>query len=533
MPRILHGASIPIENFRAARERLAEVSADLPLAFAAARPADTQDFDFLFPELQNDPANLLPEAQATRDNLILLGQTMRDADPSSAGGDSNIPAGYTYFGQFLDHDITLETVSADLPALLAPGLAPLPLEEIRESIRNIRTATLDLDSVYGFPAPRSGQKMRVGKVSELNGAAKPLLRPPNKGDRNDVMREPRVNNDPAHDRAALIGDPRNDENTIISQLQVAFLRAHNELVERGKSFKEARKILRRHYQHIVLHDFLKRVADPSIVDDTIENGNRVFEPTDESFFMPLEYAVAAYRFGHSMVRADYDFNLNFNKSGEPGTFPATLELLFTFTALSGQLGDEVGAGTDTLPENWIIEWHNFVDVGRPFNKARGIDTKLVEPLFHLRDIRGTEEPGNGARLAVRNLLRGYLLRMPTGQAVARALRQKFSGTRDIPVLTPEQLTQGAASPEQAQVLEDSGFAERTPLWYYILAEAATLGNSQRLGPAGSTILAEVLVGLARHSESSILSVPDWEPNLPSGSPGTFTLADLLKFAKVL
>ena len=533
MPRILHGASIPISDFRAARARLAEVSAGLPIAFAAARPVDTQDFDFLFPELQNDPDNLLPVAQATRDNLILLGQTMRDTDPSSAAGDSNIPAGYTYLGQFIDHDITLETVSADLPALLDPGLTPLPLEEIKEDIRNIRTATLDLDSVYGFPAPRSGDKMKVGKVSELNGDAKPLLRPPNKGDRNDVMREPRVNNNPAHDRAALIGDPRNDENTIISQLQVAFLRAHNELVERGKSFKEARKILRRHYQHIVLHDFLKRVADPAIVDDTITNGNRVFEPTEDSFFMPLEYAVAAYRFGHSMVRADYDFNLNFNRSGEPGTFPATLGLLFTFTALSGQIGDEVGAGTDTLPENWIIEWHNFVDAGRPFNKARGLDTKLVEPLFHLRNIQGVEEPGDGARLAVRNLLRGYLLRMPTGQAVAGSLKQTFSGVRNIPVLTAQQLVQGAASPEQAQVLQDSGFSERTPLWYYVLAEAAILGNGQRLGPVGSTILAEVLVGLARHSDSSILSVPNWKPNLPSQSPGSFTLADLLRFAKVL
>ncbi|HVF92494.1 MAG TPA: heme peroxidase family protein [Blastocatellia bacterium] len=530
MARIPHGASIPLEAFRDARARMAEASADDPLAFATARPADLQDFDFLFPELQNDPANLLPEARETRDNLILLGQTMRDTDPSAAEGDSDIPAGYTYFGQFLDHDITLETVSASLPALLSPDLAPLPLEEIRENIRNVRTATLDLDSVYGFPAPRVGAKMRIGKVTELNLPGKPNLRPPDKGDRNDLRREPR-GPDPQHDRAALIGDPRNDENTIVAQLHLAFLLAHNKLVDQGKSFQQARKTLRRHYQHIVLHDFLKRVADPAIVDDTIENGNRVYDPEDEEFFMPLEYSVAAYRFGHSMVRLNYDFNLNFNKSGEPGTFPADLGLLFTFTALSGGLG--FGQGNDTLPENWIIEWHNFVDVGQPFNKARALDAKLVEPLFHLRDILGNEEPGDGARLAVRNLLRGYLLRMPTGQAVAGALQQVFSGTREIPVLTSEQLIEGAGSEEQAQVLENSGFAGRTPLWYYILAEAAILGDGQRLGPVGSTMLAEVLVGLVRRSDNSILREEGWRPKLPAETPGTFTLTDLLKFAGVL
>jgi hypothetical protein len=495
--------------------------------FATTQPAETQDFGFLFPELQNDPANLLPEARVTRDNLILLGQTMRDVSGNSTDGDSNIPAAYTYFGQFVDHDITLETVSATLQQLTSPDLAPLPLQEIEDNIENVRTATLDLDSVYGLPAQRRNAKMIIGKVTKLNGTGKPSLRPPGKGDDNDLLREPR-SGDIEHDRAALTGDPRNDENTIISQLHLAFLKAHNALVASGKRFKRARKLLRQHYQFIVLHDFLKRIADPEIVDDTINNGNRVYDAMANPFFMPLEYSVAAYRFGHSMVRSDYDFNLNFNTSGEPGTFPATLQLLFTFTALSGDLGE-----FDTLPDNWIIEWQNFVDVGQPFNKARLIDTKLVEPLFELRNVDGSPLPGDGARLAVRNLLRGYLLRMPTGQAVARALREKLSGVRDIPVLTSDEIIAGAASDEQAQVLQDSGFLERTPLWYYILVEAAALGNAQHLGPVGSTIIAEVLVGLVRRSENSILSEPDWQPSLPGETPGAFTLTDLLKFAGVL
>lgn len=503
-----HGTNITPDTVQTARNSMAARAADIPLGFAVAQPLDTRSFDFLFPELQEDPANLLNVASKTRNDLVELGKAMSTV----FGGDTNIPAAYTYFGQFVDHDITLETSSAPGSQLVAPDLTPLPLARIRQETQNLRTGALDLDSVYGLPAPSRGAKMTLGRVSQ-SGA-----RPPNKDDFNDLPREGR-SGDVVHDRAALIGDPRNDENLILAQLHLAFLRAHNELVDQGKSFSSARRQLRQHYQHIVLHDFLKRIVDPQIVDDTIAL-NRLYDPDEGEFFMPLEFTVAAYRLGHSMVRANYDFNLNFQ--------PATLDQLFTFTALSGQLGD-----FDTLPELWIIEWENFVDAGQPFNKARRIDTKLVDPLEHLRILTGEEEAGLARRLAVRNLLRGYLLRMPTGQAVARTLKKTFQGVRDIPVLGPNTIRQAAASEQQIQVLEEAGFLDHTPLWYYILAEAAELGSGQRLGPVGGTIVAEVLVGLVRRSANSILRTGNWQPTLPSAQPGTFTLKDLLKFAGVL
>jgi hypothetical protein len=458
MPRLPHGAVITLEEFQSARAALASSSANIPLGFAVAQPVITRDFGFLFPELQQNPNNLLPESRATRDALVELGRTMIDEGGDAGGGDSRIPAAYTYFGQFVDHDITLEAQSATLPELVDPDLVPLTPEEIEDNLQNGRTGTLELDSVYGFPAPRDGARMQIGKVSPIGG------RPPDKDDDNDLPREAR-SNDPALDRAAKIGDARNDENTIIAQLHVAFLRAHNALVDQGQKFGGASRTLRQHYQHIVLHDFLKRIVDPQIVDETIEQ-DRVYDPINQSF-MPLEFSVAAYRFGHSMVRDAYNFNLNFNLSGEPDTIPATLGLLFTFTALSGQLGE-----FDTLPDNWIIEWENLIDAGGPFDRTRRIDTKLVEPLFTLPDLQGRPRRGDRARLAVRNLLRGYLLRLPTGQAVASALKEKLAGVRDIPVLAPEQIRNAAASQEQVQKLEAGGFLERTPLWYYILAEAA-------------------------------------------------------------
>jgi nucleoid-associated protein YgaU len=511
MPRVGHGSSATPEQLAQAHAALAERAAEFDLGFAVAAPATLQDFDFLFPELQDDPDKLLPRSATTVKRLKELGRTM--VDPGAATGDGTVPAIYTYFGQFVDHDITFETSSFQTADLLAPGLAPLPVARIRDELKNLRTASLELDSLYGPPAPRdpaNHAKLLVGKVTRLNGTQVPLKRPPGKGDDNDLPRDPR-NADPLRDRAARIGDPRNDENLIVAQLHLAFLKAHNRLVDQGRSFEEARRLVRQHYQHIVLHDFLKRVADPAIVDRVIAR-NRFYDALAEPFFLPLEFTVAGFRFGHTMVRDTYDFNLNFN--------PASLGLLFTFTALSGELGD-----FDTLPDNWIIQWERFVAPGGGRNKARRFDTKLADGLFNLQTVTGeVEQPADAANLAVRNLLRGYGLRMPTGQALAKRL--------GLPALTADELEAAAASTRQAKVLRDSGFLQRTPLWYYLLAEARHHGG-QRLGPVGGTLVAEVLVGLVRRSEDSILRSPGWVPSLPAAKPGRFDLADLLRFAKVV
>jgi nucleoid-associated protein YgaU len=512
MPRLAHGATAPPEELRQAHADLSARAAEVALGFAVTAPAALQDLDFLFPELQDDDANLLPRSATTVKRLKELGRTM--VDPGVPTGDGQVPAIYTYLGQFVDHDITLESTSFTTAKLLAPALAPLAVDKIRADLKNLRTASLELDSLYGPPAPRdkaNHDKMAIGRVTKLNGTQVPLKRPPGKGDDNDLPREPR-NADVLRDRAARIGDPRNDENLIVAQLHLAFLKTHNRLVDQGRSFEEARRLVRRHYQHIVLHDFLKRVADPAVVDAVITGGNRFYDALAEPFFLPLEFTVAGFRFGHTMVRDTYDFNLNFN--------PAELGLLFTFTALSGQLGD-----FDTLPDNWIIQWERFIAPGGGKNKARKFDTKLADGLFHLQTVSGEEEqPADAANLAVRNLLRGYGLRMPTGQALAARL--------GLPALTAAQLEAAAASERQAHVLKTSGFLERTPLWYYLLAEAKHHGGV-RLGPVGSTLVAEVLVGLVRRSEDSILAAPGWVPSLPSASPGRFELADLLRFANVV
>ncbi|MEQ1764252.1 MAG: peroxidase family protein, partial [Pyrinomonadaceae bacterium] len=383
MARIPHGGRITLEKVEEAEKngRLNMLALSIP--GGAGGLADFNKFGYLFPDLQANDDNLLPVGPDTVANLKRLGQTMIDTSPADESN-STVPAAYTYLGQFIDHDITFEVASGDLAKLAEPDLEPLSSADIEAKIRNTRSAKFDLDSVYEGLAERDEERMALGFVSPTsNNTVFPLKRPPGKGDLNDLPRKGRINN-PAIDREALIGDPRNDENTIISQLHLAFLLSHNAIVTRGHDFEEARTLLRQHYQWMVIHDFLKKICDPATVDDTLA-GNSFYDPSDYDFFMPLEFSVAGYRFGHSMIRADYDFNLNFNSSGTPGTTEASLARLFTFTAFVGQLGN-----FNSLPENWIIEWERFFGPAAGFNMARRFDTKLVEPLAHLTDTFGTE-----------------------------------------------------------------------------------------------------------------------------------------------
>jgi hypothetical protein len=491
---------------------------------AENRGKKVERFDYMFAGW-TDEDRLVP-SKATLAQLRALGAVMKDGGAQAT--ESRIPAAYTYFGQFLDHDITLDEGSATIQQLASDDLVPLT---DLSALRNSRTAAAELDSVYFLGVPRdpgNKQKLRLSNVSAVSNGNKPTLRPTGKADANDLPRQAR-HTDKNEDRAAIIGDPRNDENTIVAQLHTAFLKAHNALVKRGLSFDEARKEMILRYQSVILDDFCKLVCHPSVYDDVRANGPKHWQVAgSDSLFMPAEFAFAAYRFGHSMVRTNYDFNLNFNLSSEPGTFPASLDLLFTFTALSGNLnpGGPTDAGFETLPENWIIEWERILPLGgdEPVQKAHAIDARLTSFLFQLRNKiglpAGEDEQGQPAKdlasiLATRNLLRGFLLGLPTGQAVARKM--------SLPVLEGQALID--ALPNQELKAAAEPFKDRSPLWFYVLAEAgaASGGQGDTLGPVGSRIVMETLHNLVLHSEVSILKEPNSERFESS-------LSDIIKLA---
>jgi hypothetical protein len=449
-----------------------------------------------------------------------LADAMKDADPGSAAGDNaNVPAGFTYLGQFVDHDITL-----DLTAIGEKESDPTAVE-------NFRTPALDLDSVYGLGPDGSrhlyarnradadgknpGPKLLVGRT--INVAAGGVT-----GDHpNDLPRSP--------EGFALIGDHRNDENLVVAQTHLALLKFHNavcdQLAAAGKPadaiFAEARQIVTWHYQWMVLHDFLERITEKGIVAKILDHGRRFYR-FKRTPYMPVEFSAAAYRLGHSMVREVYSHNRIFTPGG---VTPATLPLLFRFTGLSGGIVGDLAPVPPTAPtpipvlsSNWIIDWRRFHEVaspnpdGVPLNAARKIDPFVIPALHTL--------PGGGGSLPFRNLKRGVMLGLPSGQAIAEAMKIQNP-------LTPEEIATGT----DGAVASKHGLHLRTPLWYYILKEAEQRGNGERLGPVGATIVSEVLVGLVHGDRLSYLWLKGkhWSPELPSKTPGDFTMADLLRF----
>lgn len=443
-----------------------------------------------------------------------LAQAMLDPAPDSAEGDNQqLPSGFTYFGQFVDHDMTFDPT-------------PVP-EQIVDptSIHNFRTPALDLDCIYGLgPAAQpylyeaaNPAKLLLGVNSDSPDAAGKQIKLPGDG-RFDLSRN--------SEGFALIGDPRNDENLVVAQLHLAFLKFHNcvaDLLEpnaaqQPRAFNEIRRTVTWHYQWIVLHDFVRRIVRPEVLDDVLKNG-RKFYRFDTEPFIPVEFSVAAYRFGHSMVRNNYDHNRVFGP-GAGRLAPASLALLFFFTGPRKQRGG--GPASTPLPSNWVIDWRRFFELSNgatPRNLSRVIDTRLASALHDL--IANTKVDSPPTSLAERNLRRGEAVALPTGQQAA--------GAMSLPVLGEDQI---AGSGPDGAVAAKHGLHKETPLWYYILKEAQLQQSSLRLGEVGSRIVAEVFVGLIQGDPLSFLAQnPTWKPTLPAATPGTFTLADMLKFVE--
>jgi hypothetical protein len=452
----------------------------------------------------------LPPLLAPSATLEALARQMFEPAPTPGQEDDptkdnpDIPAGFTYFGQFVDHDLTFDPTSQ------------LQRDNDPNAIQNFRTPAFDLDSVYGsgpddqpFLYDHDGIHFLLGR---------------NAANEDDLPRNTKGR--------ALLGDPRNDENLIISQLTLGVLKYHNQVVDtpfvaglpEDRRFAEARRIVRWHYQWAVIHDFLTRLVGKDVVDDILQSDSfkgpvgptadpirfprvvRKFFHWKNRPFMPVEFAVAAYRFGHSMVRGEYELN-------------AKVQNIPIFAK-----GPEQDLrGFRALPVGHVIDWarfFNFRGSTLETQPSRRIDTKLAFGLSIL--------PGDVAKgihdLAERDLKRGRALGLPAGQDVARAM-----GIPEERILHEKDL---ADLPRDLQKL----FGEQTPMFFYILREAELFSKGRRLGPVAGRIVAEVFIGLLQGDPFSYLRVqPSWRPKAGEfGAPrdGEFTLPDLLRFARV-
>jgi hypothetical protein len=454
-----------------------------------------------------------------------------DENRGKLDGKLRLPAGYTYFGQFVDHDITFDPVST------------LDRQNDPDALTDFRTPALDLDSLYGAGPANQPYLYDADRV-------KLLLDPTG----NDLQRN--VNG------RALIGDPRNDENLIVSQLQVAFIRFHNAAVDfleehepalvkdRDRLFKRAQQTVRWHYQWVVVNDFLPRLVGGDVVRDilrfkdfrsptgthTTMRPRLLFYKWRAQPFMPVEFSVAAYRYGHSMARPSYLIN---DSIVEPVVRDFASRIPLFSDSDRKTLQNLNGFGP--LPAGGRVQWKYFLDGVKDPKGARDgflpqpsykIDTKLGHPLGDLpanvASARALFDhiPLEAMRsLPVRNLLRARALGLPAGQDVARAMG--ITPIADRVLLEnldfAGDLT-GLGTDEQA-VRED--LAGRAPLWFYVLREAEVEAKSEHLGPVGGRIVAEVLIGLLAGDPLSYLGVdPSWRPFL-GPTPRQFTLTDLI------
>ena len=472
-------------------------------------------FGYLLDHLCRQKDCLLPQSPQTIDNLLALGEIMvKEAtgedfdkglmlDPqglnppdteSPSISDSSIPSIYTFLGQFIDHDITARTdrngnvTNISNPDGTARYLEPNDPDFIIENLKNGRRPHLDLDSVFG-----DGPSLLMGTYQteadhfydgdlQLKLNASGIFDLPRK-----TTEEVKLGK-----CAALIADARNDENLNLSQLHAVFLKAYNKIYNnlsaadapnKESKYILARKLLRWAYQYIVLNDYLFQVCIPAVVEDTLYNGPYYYN-LSKGTFMPLEFSVAGFRFGHSMIRQNFKVN---------STSSATISELLNFKNMDVIFNKE----ECTLKSDWVIDWKFYAPINgtNPTNKARKIDPKIVRGLFELDRRPPTQIL---AKLTQRNLIRGYSLSIPTGQSVAKAMQ--------IVPLRPEDILDNPNFlQEDKDLLTTSCFTQKTPLWFYILQEAHLHADGESLGAVGSRLVAETLVGLVKYDPNGYLS----------------------------
>jgi hypothetical protein len=420
-----HNVSLRSHCLSPARAKVAIDAPLVPTAYAR-----------MFPEL--------PSFQADEQFLHALGRAggicdCGDVDdtPDSLGATA---AGWPIFGQFVAHDIT-----ADRSILRSHANTA--------ELRNARSPQINLECLYGDgPTGHPFLYQRDDPAKFLVGF-----------DGADVQRNA--------DGIAMIGDPRNDSHMLISQLHLAMLKAHNALVDQARLnrtpadavFEAAARQLRWHHQSIILHEFLPALVGQTLAEQVLQEGPRWFRP-GHSVFIPLEFADAAYRYGHAQIRHHYRLNL------QTDPVPLFPDLL----------------GFRPVPRERAIDWTLFFDAPRATTaqRCKKIDGKLVRALIELPvAVTGECEIEDYHSLAVRDLQRGQGVGLPSGESVARHM--------GIAPLTAEQV--GIASTD---------WHGETPLWYYILREADACAGGHQLGPVGGRIVAEVLVGLIDADQAS-------------------------------
>lgn len=412
-----------------------------------------------------------------RDQLICLGDAMKHLD-LKAVEPTRLSAAHTYIGQFIAHDISDMTTEKGMP-------------------KNLSTAALDLDGVLGteddpWPGPWTMNSRGGNRCLDL----------------------PRI------DRMALIADPRNDHNLALAQVHNMIARFHLHVCSKCKGNSAYhRQITRNFFQYAVLNDFLPRIVGHKLFKQVTESERRaVMTYAKPGFVLPLEFALAFFRFGHAMVRGTYS-----HWTSDQGA-PASTQSLFDRTG-----GGSLRADRDPpLEDNWAMQWEHMLEGVDP-NVQTGLPlrpspigpglTKTMRELPQEISRNPICPRDKKLNIAVETLLRGAELDLPSAQQLARHL--------GVSTLDLEKKSGLAAALEHAsQPLVDAleqkkgaYFIEHTPLWLFTLLEAKAIAGGMHLGPLAGLVVAETLHAAIAADEQGILGAsygfdpeknPAWE-----------------------
>jgi hypothetical protein len=434
---------------------------------------------------------------------LIANAAVNGNDPPTNPDNPTHTAGVTFFGQFMDLDVTFDSRST-LGVPTDPTTTP-----------NMRIPYFDLDIVYGqgpFVTPTFYDVADPAKLRIESG-----------GIFEDLPRNP--------DMTAIIPDPRSDQNMMVSGLHCAFILFHNKTVDYVRSqlglidpaaiFAEAKRLTLWHYHWLILNEFLPLFVGPAMLNDIMTNGRRFFRPAMGLATMPIEFQGACFRVGHTMLRPSYRANLK-GMDGNPF-------FGFIFDPALGDITPAPGLDPADLRSGFraprrFIGWQTFFDFkDGEVKRNKLIDSKISTPLFTLPlgAIASHKAPTS---LMQRNLLRHITWSMPSGQAIAREMGVDRLSAADL---------------EELRVY-DMDLEKSTPLFYYMLKESALVPNTDigrnsggfHMGPVGGRIVAEVVIGLLQSDPASwVARQPLWTPTLQNPGMG-FRMVDFLTFAGV-
>jgi hypothetical protein len=438
-------------------------------------------------------------------------------DPTDDRPDNpDIPSGYTYLLQFIAHDMADSVVSLSIDGdSLCPGF------------RNARSAPLLLDTLYGsgpdeYPQayefrstdaniPRS--YLRLGPPSAIPPPAgycpfRDIARSaPNSNDQGQPALQPADPCAPVERwlTEAMLADPRNDAHALISQLTVLFQLLHNHIlgeIEKAtphepassqerrelayRRFRCARLIVTLVYRNILKTDVLDKILDKNIYADYVTYGRA---PRDSAEGIPLEFTFGAFRFGHAMVRPSYMTNTEHDRT----------------TDFALQLSSQQLPGKLPVTADWFVDWARFFSTtpdrpGEPHVQRNF--SKVIGPHYAGFLERGKNIPGG---LALRDLLSASYAGLLSVAALSARMRcegfpvDEYDKWRE-PLrawLLQKDSPFGPDGADPQRVIDDP------PLPFFVLFEASHANGGRRLGPIGSIVVAETVLGAMRRNPLGI------------------------------